>query len=589
MQKEIEKNRNKKEHGITLLALVVTIIVLLILAGITIGAITGDDGIINKAKDSKKESEIAQWEERIDTAIINAENKHRNPTLEDVIDELYEEDIIDDKEKDVDRETGAITTNEPEYVIEGKLDDYLDNKGTEESEPEPEPEPTPPDLINSNTTFAYNPSTLTNGDVKVTITTTVGNGFTLQYSKNGTTWDNYTEAITMTENGAIYARLVNNENEAGGYTTGNVANIDKLDPNSFTARVTNVTENSITISGNTTDKAATTSYACSGIRGYQFSKDNGASWSTLQTGTIYTFTGLTAGTTYKLKIKAIDNAGNETTTDTLTQDTEDSGIVAADIPSSDYGAIVKGYDCTNNAAVNNWLLFYADDSNIYLIADDYISYDYIPSNSSVMQYQPYYEKHLGVIFYGATGYVGAADITDERIKALNNDYFTKGYTGTGVNMEAVAYMLDINAWSVYAGEYAEYAIGTPTIELLFKSYNGKNGTNYMAKANGSGSIAGYQISNDGGLRWENYIDSMINSNDKLYLPTSKGVAGGLWLASPSYMNAETSNRIMFIGNSGMVYGDFTGTTSDGYGLRPVVCLKSDVRLEKNEDGSYTIK
>ena len=126
-----EINNGKKEHGITLLALVVTIIVLLILAGITIGAITGDDGIINKAKESKRESEIAQWEERIDTAIINAENKYRDPTLEDVIDELYEEDIIDDKEKDVDRETGAITTNEPEYVIEGKLDDYLDNKERE--------------------------------------------------------------------------------------------------------------------------------------------------------------------------------------------------------------------------------------------------------------------------------------------------------------------------------------------------------------------------------------------------------------------------------------------------------------------------
>ena len=265
MQMKILINKNREESGITLLALVVTIIVLLILAGITIGVITGDDGIINKAKESKKAAEIAQWEERIDSSIIDAENKYRDPTLEQVIDELYEDDIIDDKEKDVDRDTGAITTNEPEYVIEGKLDDYLDKKGTEEPEPEPDPELTPPDLVNSNTTFEYNPSTMTKKDVKVTITTTVGSGFTLQYSTNGTTWENYTQEVTMTENGAIYARLINNENKAGGYVTGNVKNIDKLEPNSFTARVTNVTENSITISGSTTDKEATISYACSGI------------------------------------------------------------------------------------------------------------------------------------------------------------------------------------------------------------------------------------------------------------------------------------------------------------------------------------
>ena len=39
-------------------------------------------------------------------------------------------------------------------------------------------------------------------------------------------------------------------------------------------------------------------------------------------------------------------------------------------------------------------------------------------------------------------------------------------------MKAVAYMLDTNTWSVYAGDKADYAIGGPTIELFFKSYDG---------------------------------------------------------------------------------------------------------------------
>ena len=41
------KSLFKKQQGITLVALVITIIVLLILAGITIGTLSGDNGILN--------------------------------------------------------------------------------------------------------------------------------------------------------------------------------------------------------------------------------------------------------------------------------------------------------------------------------------------------------------------------------------------------------------------------------------------------------------------------------------------------------------------------------------------------------------
>ena len=41
------------EKGITLVALVITIIVLLILAGVTILALSGDNGILNRASQSK--------------------------------------------------------------------------------------------------------------------------------------------------------------------------------------------------------------------------------------------------------------------------------------------------------------------------------------------------------------------------------------------------------------------------------------------------------------------------------------------------------------------------------------------------------
>ena len=112
-----------KNKGITLIALVVTIVILLILASISIGALTGDNGIINQAHTAKENTEIASWEEQIDLAIIDAEKKHRNPSLDDVKEELKNKGIINDYSQ-VDKD-GIITTNEPSYEIAGKLDDYV--------------------------------------------------------------------------------------------------------------------------------------------------------------------------------------------------------------------------------------------------------------------------------------------------------------------------------------------------------------------------------------------------------------------------------------------------------------------------------
>ena len=44
----------KRENGITLISLVVTIVVMMILAGITIDATIGDNGLITSAKEQKE-------------------------------------------------------------------------------------------------------------------------------------------------------------------------------------------------------------------------------------------------------------------------------------------------------------------------------------------------------------------------------------------------------------------------------------------------------------------------------------------------------------------------------------------------------
>ena len=59
MYKLRNKSRGMKEEGITLIALVVTIIVLLIIVGIVI-AMLRKDGVIEKAKDAKEETVVSR-------------------------------------------------------------------------------------------------------------------------------------------------------------------------------------------------------------------------------------------------------------------------------------------------------------------------------------------------------------------------------------------------------------------------------------------------------------------------------------------------------------------------------------------------
>ena len=87
------KGNLKQSRGITIIALVVTIIILLILAGITIGTITGDNGIINKAQSAKEETEIANEKEVVEKATVQTmgNNKFGNVEKDGLQDELDKE------------------------------------------------------------------------------------------------------------------------------------------------------------------------------------------------------------------------------------------------------------------------------------------------------------------------------------------------------------------------------------------------------------------------------------------------------------------------------------------------------------------
>ena len=92
-----EKRRFKKqnEKGITLLALIVTIIVLLILSGISIAMLVGDNGIYDNAKTAKRLTDAATTQEKIGLALMSAriENRNKSVNLETLVDELEKSNL----------------------------------------------------------------------------------------------------------------------------------------------------------------------------------------------------------------------------------------------------------------------------------------------------------------------------------------------------------------------------------------------------------------------------------------------------------------------------------------------------------------
>ena len=110
-----------RKNGITLIALVVTIIVLLILAGITISLVFGSNGVIQKAQDSKEQTEIGEMREKLEMAKVPVyADGNGSYKVQDYWDRIESEGLIADKTVDIiDNGDGTYeVTTTPGYVFE---------------------------------------------------------------------------------------------------------------------------------------------------------------------------------------------------------------------------------------------------------------------------------------------------------------------------------------------------------------------------------------------------------------------------------------------------------------------------------------
>lgn len=177
----------KSTKGITLISLVVIIIILLILAGVTIATLIGDNGLINKARDSKIKTGIESIKEEIQTDILAKQIESNGNISDDSLRKILEKYGTLSEEAKLTNKT--LTTTKEKYEI--KVSDIF--KETTVNDGHKEPTLTTvanePDISGFNKSNTYYVSwDLTNSPYKINEDTNL-NGIA------PSNWYDYTEGV----------------------------------------------------------------------------------------------------------------------------------------------------------------------------------------------------------------------------------------------------------------------------------------------------------------------------------------------------------------------------------------------------------
>lgn len=493
--KKLNLTNQKENTGITLIALVITVIVLLILAGISIATLTGENGLLTKANTAKRNTEKASAEEQVQLAVFGSYDANGGLNIDKLKEELR-------------KIQGTVTITD------------------------------------------------TNGGFPITVTV---DGYSFIIDENGKiepagtrpTVDQSSLKVTLKDGGEI---------PTDGAEEGTELKI------TFTASIEDGTITNVT-PGTVKDGQIT-----------------------------YTTTGTEKEVTFKITGKVGNDYYETTYKVALKEYYKKTEFEAGDIknaPNTFYGSEVTGYTCPSDG-VSKWRIFYADSSNIYLIADDYIDSTKAPNGqagSSIFKNSDYKLSFNNVYkdYKGSEWILGTHTDTDGKVvenslaKKWLNKYFNyttdegstyPNRTSENENIRAVAYMMDTKQWNIYAGEQAEYAIGGPPLEMYCESYKQTHlASSISCEVTGTN---GYTYSNAGRLS---------SDCDGIYIKAGKSKAYAMWLASPSGYSENYLLGAHYSGSLSNTYGCDYGLL----GLRPLVCLNSEVQLRKTGDRVYAIQ
>ena len=112
----------KNNKGITMVALIITIIVLLIIAGVSIGSITNRKGIINEAKEGKSQLEKQSAIEAIESELYKERVKAGGNITKEEAEEIIK------KYGTIDKTAQELTTKEGHKILFNEITGWKDAK-----------------------------------------------------------------------------------------------------------------------------------------------------------------------------------------------------------------------------------------------------------------------------------------------------------------------------------------------------------------------------------------------------------------------------------------------------------------------------
>ena len=209
--------KTKEIKGITLITLAITIVVLIILAGVSINAVISDDGIIKKTQNSANLTKEAEVKEAINRTILEFYLTDDYETLEDFLKAKVTEGKIDSVTKNAD---GTLTVKKENYSV--KVENKTNSSGGSSSGGSTGGETQTPEIkigeakvvANSNGTgsaITEAASVYLGNTLYITFSHSITGGTTIvdkeipyAITKNGT----YTFTVTGTVNGKSYTKNV---------------------------------------------------------------------------------------------------------------------------------------------------------------------------------------------------------------------------------------------------------------------------------------------------------------------------------------------------------------------------------------------
>lgn len=266
-----------------------------------------------------------------------------------------------------------------------------------------------------------------------------------------------------------------------------------------------------------------------------------------------------------------------------------------------YGQTVDSSFFSSNEGIDwSWQLFYDDENYVFLIASNYVPNNKLPMNGNVGYGPTDLVKKRGVNeAYNATfnsdenyndGIMTEGTIykAKSRSTAITNNRLTEKYLkwpalnleSTNENIETVAYMMDINKWSKFAGACrGAQAIGGPTLELFIKSWNASHNSDqlqgYDTMTNNTNyNSLGYKIWNKNTGTWENEGETGdLGTTTNMWFIKENDKARAYWMAS---LSSSGSNNVRYVHYDG--YISYRSSYSSAAGFRPVVSIpKSQIK------------